>query len=386
LMRDGRSWTAGPAREPAYPARFQEAEPGTVHTVAGTGSGRSAEPTGREVGKPATEVALRGDARWRRMAVDHDGTLLVADSRSGLFAVTRDGTFDQPFAIDGTAGYWVTRTGLWPAEAVAVGPDGSRFVAANGVVYHLARDKQPVPIAGHGEEHRDRDRIEEGKPATLSQFAGIFDLAVGPNGMLYIVTSRGVYRLNGDGTLSPVFRRAHHTVQAVAVDAEDRVYVAAVDHGSPGSGTTGHLYRVAPGAEPTVIAGNGEESDVDIEEGARASDVALGIPSDVAVDDDGTVYLGTGKGVLRVDTDGTVLTFVNDSNVTSLVLDRHGDLYFADEENRRVKVLVQPGELSGPFPWGTVSWITAGVVVLAAAGWFGLRRRLGGSRQLRGVR
>jgi hypothetical protein len=380
LMRGGRSWTAGPAREPNYPARFPEAEPGTVHTVAGSGrSAEISEPTGREVGKPATEVTLRGDARSRRMAVDHDGALLVADSRSGLFAVARDGTFDQPFTIDDTNGYWVTRTGLWPAEAVAVGPDGSRFVAASGVVYHLAQDKQLVPVAGHGEQIRDHDRIEEGRPATLSQFAGIFDLAVGPNGMLYIVTYRGVYRLDGDGTLSPVFRRAHHTVQAVAVDGEDRVYVAATDHGSPGSGVSGHLYRVDPGAEPTVIAGNGEAFSADIEEGAKATDVALGIASDVAVDDDGTVYLGTVKGVLQVDTDETVHTVANDTAVTSLVLDRHGDLYFAGEEHGQVKVLVQPGELSGPFPWVTVSGIAAGVVVLAAAGWFGLRRRRGGS-------
>lgn len=182
LTRGGRSWTAGPAREPDYPARFPEAEPGTVHTVAGTGSERSAETgelTSREVGKPATEVPLPGNVLLRRMAVQHDGRLLVADS-SGTFAVARDGTFDQPFAIADTTGYWVTRTGLWPADAVAVGPDGSRFVATNGVVYHLAPDEQPVPVAGHSETSIDHDRIEEGGPATLSQFTGISDLAVGP--------------------------------------------------------------------------------------------------------------------------------------------------------------------------------------------------------------
>ena len=384
LMRGGRSWTAGPAREPSYPARFPEAEPGTVHTVAGTGSARSAEssgPTDRDVGKPATEVTLGDGAQSlpRRMAVDHDGTLLVTDSDAGSFAVTRDGRFDQPFAVDDTAGYWVTQTGLWPAEAVAVGPDGSRFVAAGGIVYHLAPDKQPVPVAGHGEHPTDHDRIEEGRAATLSQFAGILDLAVGPDGVLYIVSHRGVYRLDSDGTLSRVFRRAHHTMLAVAVDAESRVYVTALDHGSSGSGgATGRLYRVDPGAEPTVIVGAGEESGVDIEGGAKATEIALPTPSDVAVDDDGTVYLATGSEVLRVDTDGTVLPVVGDGAVTSLVLDRHGDLYFADQDTGQVKVLVQPGELSGPFPWVTVGWIAAGVVVLAAAGWFGLRRLRGG--------
>lgn len=194
--------------------------------------------------------------------------------------------------------------------------------------------------------------------------------------MLHIVTFRGVYRLNGDGTLSAVFRRPHHTVQAVAADAEDRVYVAAVDHGS--GGATEYLYQVDPGAEPTVVAGSAEGSVVDIEEGAKATDVALGGPIDVAVHDDGTFYLGTQDGVVRVDTDGTdgtVHTVVDDTAVTSLVLDRHGDLYFTDDDHSQVRVVAQPGALSGPFPWVTVGWIAAGVVVLAAAGWFGLRRR-----------
>jgi hypothetical protein len=378
LRHDGRSWTAGPAREPGYPARFPDAEAGTVHTVAGSGRPATGDgPPVRDVGKPATEVPLGGDNELWRMAVDHDGALLVTDSE-GAFAVTGNGEFDQPFPVDDTIGYWWSRTGFGPtdAEAVAVGPDGSRFVAVDGVVYRVAPGKQPVPIAGHGEEPYDHDRIEEGRPATLSQFAGIYDLTVGPTGLLYVVTQRGVYRLDEDGTLARVFRRAHHTVQAVAVDAGDRVYVTAAKHDSVGP-PVGHVYRIDPGAEPTVVAGRGE-SGVDTEDGAAATEVALDPPGDVAVADDGTLYLAMGDdGVLRVDTEGTVRTVVEGDTVYSLVLDRHGDLYFAAAERDRgqVKMVVRPGELSAPFPWVTAGLIAGGVVLLAAAGWFVLRRR-----------
>lgn len=171
-----------------------------------------------------------------------------------------------------------------------------------------------------------------------------------PAGRLYIATQDAVYRLDDDGTLAVVYR-AHGEqapVTGIAVDKDERLYLAVAE--------ADQVYRVTAGGERTTIA-------------------ELSYPAYVAVDSGGNVYVATSDGIRRVDENGTITKVASVEGVGPLVLDRHGDLYYVDNHSR-VKVLVQPGQLAGPFPWGTVIWVAVGTLAalaLGTIGWFGPR-------------
>jgi hypothetical protein len=60
-----------------------------------------------------------------------------------------------------------------------------------------------------------------------------------------------------------------------------------------------------------------------------------------------------------------------------VALDAHGNLYFTTPELNRVFVVVRPGELAQPFPWGVLWWVLAAAVLGAVAfRVIHLRRRL----------
>jgi hypothetical protein len=129
-----------------------------------------------------------------------------------------------------------------------------------------------------------------------------------------------------------------------------------------------------------VIAGSGSDRLTDdVGDGGDATEAPVDHPSDVAVDRSGNVYISTFDGIRRVDADGTITTVMpmgdDRGTIGALVLDAHDDLYFVDSVGNQVKVLVRPGELANPFPWGTVIWVTVGVLALAGGGWFFLRRQ-----------
>jgi MYXO-CTERM domain-containing protein len=101
------------------------------------------------------------------------------------------------------------------------------------------------------------------------------------------------------------------------------------------------------------------------------------------VADDGTVYIATDKGVRRVSTDGEIDTVVEPltngddlgGEPESLALDAHGNMYLTAEDRNRLYVVVRPGELSQPFPWGTIWLIIGALAVLAVAAFVVIRRR-----------
>lgn len=198
----------------------------------------------------------------------------------------------------------------------------------------------------------------------------MLDLAVSPAGRLYIATADTVYRLTDDGTLAVAFLADGPPLTGITVDAEERLYVAVSE--------ANQVYRVT-GGKPTVIAGSGSDdvSD-DIGDGGDATEATVDHPGDVAVDRSGNVYIGTFDGIRRVDADGTITTVMPAGDyhgtIGALALDAHDDLYFVDSVGNQVKVLVRPGDLANPFPWGTVIWVAVGVLALAGAGWFFLRR------------
>jgi glucose/arabinose dehydrogenase len=340
---------------------------GSVQVVNGPGDRirvfDGGDVTTEKIGAPAekrrraTDLAI--DARG--LAVDHDGDLLVTHA-AGVYSVDRRGMVTTDLDDQ-----------RYVNARVEVGPDGSRYVVTAPTVTRVTGDGASVVVAGGGPLKGDVD----GEPATLASFERIMDVAVGPKGTLYVALTDVVYRVGEDGTLARVFRGGG--VRTIAVGPAEDLYVAVADDQEHD-----HLYRVTPTGTRTLVAGGGEDDTDDDVDGEDATDVPLFGASDVVVDGAGNVYVGTFDGVRRIDPDGVITTVADNPSVDDsrlqmgpLAVDRAGNVYFVDNMRHDVKVVVRPGEMSGPFPWGTVVWLTLGVVVLLGAAYVGRRWWLG---------
>ncbi len=313
--------------------RIREIRGGTITTVATLVEDEVADD------RPALETPVNP----RSIAVDQDGGLLINHQSGDLSKVDAEGRLTQPF----------DQPELATAGAMVVGPDGTHYVAAGGVVYRVAVDEPAVVVAGGGPFSEGEDRVET--DAALATFWEVTDLAVSPGGQLYIATDQNVYRVDADGKIAEAYR-GDEAVDGIAVGAEERLYVAATE--------ANRVYSVGAEGEPTEVS----------------LETPLDNPMDVVVDDGGNLYIGSYDGIHRVDPDGTILKvadnpWIDNSRgpITELAFDRHGNLYYFDGTVQQVKVLVQPGQLTGPFNWAAAIWIAVLVLAAAAAGWFGLR-------------
>lgn len=375
---------------------------GTVASLEEAEPRRPAGPTA--VQRPATQVTF-GEQGIDALAVDHDGALLLADGTNPLLAVDRHGMLDTASAVDSAVGSpAVDSPAASRVSAVTVAPDGTRYVAAGDVVYRMDRGSDgtgadgadgadaaggadagdgavAVPVAGGGPrpDGPSGDHLDPAGRATLSSFGRVVDLAAAENAV-YVATEENVYRVDADGTVRRWLRDAGASgpaVGGIALGEAGEVFAAIPDGGQ--------VWRIDPEGRSDEFAGVGSDGDSYWEgvDGLNASEVALDRPRDVAVDGD-IVYIGTGRGVVRVDAGGTVLTVAGPEHtgaVGALALDRHGDLYFADLDAAQVSVVVQPALIEDPFHWEHIGGIVAvGVIVLFGVVRFGpqLWRRVTG--------
>src|SRR5262249_42296294 len=154
---------------------------GLITTVAGDGSfGFGGD------GGPATAAQLGSP---RGLAVGPDGSLYIADydnnrirpGRADGVITTVAGDGSSRFGGDGGA---ATRAQLRDPRGVAVGPDGSLYIAdaPNSRIRRVGPDGVITTVAGDGSYRFGGD----GGPATAAPLYDPFGVAVGPDGSLYI--------------------------------------------------------------------------------------------------------------------------------------------------------------------------------------------------------
>lgn len=271
------------------------------------------------------------------------------------------------------------------ANAVAYGTDGSLYVAVSGAVKRLYPDGAMVTVAGGGVSAQPPDEARSPTSITLSPTA----LAAGPSGSVYIADAQHgqIFKLDQHGRLTKVAKdeRAGGGLLAsggtgLAVDRQGAVYIA-----DPLGDV---VRRVAPDGTASVFAGNGEPWPLrdDDGDGGPATEAVVSSPDSVAVGDDGNVYVSTSSGIRRVDSEGTITTVLEQTEgedgaplpgmqLTALAIDAHGNVYFSDLAQHRVRVLVRPSEISsGASP---ASLVAAGAIalLLTAGGVIVWRRR-----------
>ncbi|HET6508977.1 MAG TPA: DNRLRE domain-containing protein [Baekduia sp.] len=203
----------------------------------------------------------------------------------------------------------------------AAGPDGSLYIADTGHhrVRRIAPDGTISTFAGGGDPGPDDADAGDGGPATDAYIDAPLSVAVGPDGTVYIaalfsvraVGDDGVIRTvagtGGGGTPSGDDGRATDAVlraNAVAVTPDGTLYIDDFNHHQ--------IRRVAPDGIISRFAGTGT-SGFSGDDGP-ADDAELNYPSGVAVGQDGAVYIGDSSNyrVRRVGTDGIITTVAGD--------------------------------------------------------------------------
>ena len=173
-------------------------------------------------------------------------------------------------------------------------------------------------------------------------------------GTITTVAGNGTARFCGDG--GPATQACLSQPDALAVDAAGNLYIADL--------INNRVRRVAPDGTITTVAGNGTAGFCG--DGGPATHACLNVPAGLAVDAAGNLYIAEegNRRVRRVAPDGTITTVVG-GNVTAgfcgdggpatqacldapagLAVDAAGNLYIDDSINYRVRRVAPDGTIS----------------------------------------
>jgi YD repeat-containing protein len=248
----------------------------------------------------------------RGLAAAPDGGLFIADAlQRRVRCVRADGVITTA-AGNGHRDYR-GETGMRPQDtplpgpfAVAVGPDGSLYIADNALdrVFRVGPDGQLVLGAGKGGNGYSNG---DGGPAGAAQVSGFGGLAADAGGNVYIAQNANdqyIRRLGPDGFITRLKadKIDLKTACGVAAGSDGAVYVADAD--AEGN----RVWRIEVDGKASVFAGTGKPGFSG--DGGPATAAQLNGPNGVAVGPDGSVYISDvgNRRVRRVGLDGVIAT------------------------------------------------------------------------------
>ncbi len=293
-----------------------------------------------------------------RLLYQGDGSRRSAEATANNLIITTVAGGGNPPDGLGDGGP-ATEASLNPFD-IAVGADGSLFIAGSYLVRRVGPDGIITTVAGGG---NPPDGLGDGGPATEASLTP-GDIAVGADGSLYIseVNVGRIRRVGPDGIITtvagggdppeglgdggPATAASLTSPRGIAVGADGSLYIA--DY------YEGRIRRVGPDGIITTVAGGGEQ----VGDGGPATEAYVGPLNDVAVGADGSLYVaeaGFYYRMLRVGTDGIITTAAGSRenlwgsggdggpptaallrNPESIAIGADGSLYIADEGNYRI--------------------------------------------------
>lgn len=391
----------------AGPSAWAGDEPGTVVDVAGAAFDPDAEP------EPVRPVELDVAAGPQSVAVDAAGALYYADTERHVVnkvdpdgsIATFAGTGEAEFAGDGGP---AVEASLNSPRGVVVDAAGTVYVADSGNARVRRIDAAGVISTVAGTTPPDDAEVAngDGGPATEAILSAVSDVALGPDGSLYLadpghgcirkVDPAGIISTVAgggdlwakDGDNAPATEASLWEPGAVDVDAAGNVYF--LENGNP------YVRMVRTDGVLVTVAGDSYFRD---DEGGFAGDggpavaAELNTPTDVEVGPDGTVYVAdTYNSRIRAIDPGGVITTVAGTGEpydtgdggpaleaavnepVALTLDAEGTVYLTGPRGDAIRAIAADGtirtvaviETSGTDgPGGTGG--TGGVPALEAA-------------------
>ncbi len=301
---------------PWRPLRMKRLRLWTAMLAIGLAGGglRAPAQSGTPNNGQATAAALAAPAQ---IAYDAAGNLYIADLKDNVIrktdlagiVTTVAGTGEQGFAGDGGP---ATSAQLDSPAGVAVNAAGDIYIA---------------------DTHNQRIRMVSG--GTITTIAGT-----------------GVAGFSGDGGAAASAQLSNPT--ALALDSSGNLFIADTDN---------HRIRKISGTTITTVAGDGEQTFSG--DGALATAAGIDSPSGIAVDAAGKIYIGDthNQRVRVVDTAGIISTLAGNGSKAyggdggpaagaslarprGLSVDAQGNIYIADSDNNRIRVIATTGEIS----------------------------------------
>jgi len=362
-------WTASAVTPPA--GSCEAPRPWTINTFAGTGVTADFGDGG-----PATEAAFN---RPSGVAVDGAGNVYVADALNHrIRRIDPDGTIET-FAGTGASGYGgdgdpATQARLnWP-NGVAVDTVGNVYVAdyGNNRIRRIRADGTIETFAGAGQPGSTGD----GGLATQARLNWPTGVAVDTAGNVYVAEYVGnrIRRIRADGMIEtfagtgqsgssgdggPATEAQINRPFGLAVDASGNMYIADQDNH--------RIRRIAPDGIMDTVAGTGSAGAGG--DGGRATEAALNRPVGVAVDAAGRVYVAdagnnrvrrfapgeiietiAGTGSAGFGGDGGPAELAQLDDPFGVAVDAGGNVFVADADNHRIRVLDAPADDHGDAP------------------------------------
>lgn len=254
---------------------------------------------------------------------------------------------------------------------VAVGPDGSIYIADAGIGYnHIGKvgtDGIMTTIAGNGSTGSSGD----GGPATQASLGRPIGVAVGLDGSIYIadtgnnrvrkvgtdgiittVAGNGSPDSSGDG--GPATQAGLHAPIRLAVGPDGSIYIVGGNSYAGGPPSDNRVRKVGTDGIITTVAGNGSSGYSG--DGGSATQASLNSPFGVAIGPDGSIYFSDlfNYCVRKVDTDGIITTVAGNGtsnysgdggpatqasidNPTSVAIGPDGSIYIESTNDGRIR-------------------------------------------------
>jgi sugar lactone lactonase YvrE len=258
---------------------------------------------------------------------------------------------------------------------VALGGHGDIYVSdhGNNRIRMIDRSGTVTTVAGSGPTGVNSGGYGgDGGLATRAQLSEPVGVAVGPDGSLYIadrdnavvrrvapngtittVAGTGVSGYSGDG--GPAVGAKLSDPENIVVDARGRVFFT--------DQINERVRMIDVDGTITTVAGTGEAGDTG--DGGPGTDATLNSPYGLAIDAAGNLYVADSKGarVREIARDGTITTVAGTgvpgysgdggratqaqlSQPSSLAVDASGDLFIGDSGNRDVRIVDPQGVIT----------------------------------------
>ena len=351
-----------------FAALLGDVEKPYIFTIAGTGE----RGFGGD-GGPATEAQFYVPGG---LAVDGSGNLYVAGNNDRIRRIDAEGvittiagTGERGFGGDGGP---ATEAQFSLPRDLAVDGSGNLYVTdvGNHRIRRIDAEGVITTIAGTGERGFGGD----GGPAAEAQFSYPSGPALDGSGNLYVadVGNHRIRRIDAEGVITtiagtgergfggdggPAAEAQFSSPNGLALDGSGNLYVA--DQGNH------RIRRIDAEGVITTIAGTGEYGFGG--DGGPATEAQFLFPLGLALDGSGNLYVADrgNHRIRRIDAEGVITTLAGSgpamflggyggdggpaaeaqfSSPNGLAVDGSGNLYVADSNNHRIRVIRPPGE------------------------------------------
>jgi uncharacterized protein (TIGR03437 family) len=286
--------------------KVQAQAPGIIGTVAGNGI-----PSYSGDGGPAAKAQLNTPTG---VAVDDAGNIFIAD------------TLNQRIRKISPAGMITTIAG-----------NGSQGYSGDGGPAINAQLSWPSSVA-----------VDRAGNVFIADLQNYLIRKVSPAGIITSVAGNHVQGYSGDGGIAT--NAQLNEPGSIAVDSAGNLYIADVG--------VNRIRMVSPAGIITTVAGGGTSGTSG--DGGPAIKAQLDWPTSVAVDSTGALFVAQPYQIRRISPTGVITTIAGDGRqgysgdggsalnaemdfVTGVAVDRAGNLFIADDQNRRIRKVSTDG-------------------------------------------